>query len=423
MRWPWQKRTEPTVNRAVSIGDPALAGYFNPGGLVDLAGVAVNEHTALGLSAFYRAVTLIAGTLASMPMPTYTAPAGALRKQVASTFDEPDGEFGQTAFEWKESAFLHLVIHGRCGGLKLRTGAGAIERIPLFHPLTWRPVEPSIHEYQTGRLPVGGLWFDVRLDTGQTRRFDATDFWYVPGPAMDKQFGMGVLQVGRSSLGTSIAAEKAAAKTFSNGALISGLAVPDYDDGLDITADVPEIRRQLDRSVSGYENAGAIAVINRRLKFTPWTMTAEQAQFLQSRQFQIEEVSRWTGVPPHLLMQTEKQTSWGTGVEMQDRALARSVLGTWSKRFEERASRELPRPRFVEFDFTALERPSPDKEIELDLQQVKGGVMTVDEYRARRGWEALPADVSRETSQPQPDVSRETSPDDGQGNGDAPPAQ
>jgi hypothetical protein len=90
-------------------------------------------------------------------------------------------------------------------------------------------------------------------------------------------------------------------------------------------------------------------------------------------------------------MQTEKQTSWGTGVEMQDRALGRTVLGVWAGRFEERASRLLANPRYVELDFIRLERPSPDREIELDLQQVKAGVMTVDEYRAKRGWMPMPA--------------------------------
>ncbi|MDM4723405.1 phage portal protein [Micromonospora sp. WMMA1363] len=57
----------------------------------------------------------------------------------------------------------------------------------------------------------------------------------------------------------------------------------------------------------------SIAVVNRRLKFSPWTMSATDAQFLQSRQFSVEEVARWFGVPPHLLMQTERQTSWGRG--------------------------------------------------------------------------------------------------------------
>jgi HK97 family phage portal protein len=265
-------------------------------------------------------------------------------------------------------------------------------------------------------LPIGGVWFDVLLNTGNIRRYDATDFWYLPGPSLRGQQGIGLLQVARQSLGTSIAGDRAAARTFGNGALISGLATPDSDDE-DITSDIPQLRRDLDRATSGYENAGAIAVVNRRLKFTPWTMTAQQAQFLESRQFQIEEVSRWTGVPPHLLMQTEKQTSWGTGVEMQDRALARSVLGTWSKRFEERASRLLANPRTVEFDFAALERPSPDREIELDLQQVKAGVMTVDEYRDKRGWDPIPEpDVSRETSPP-------PAPDDDKDGADDVPAE
>lgn len=400
MRWPWQKRITPVANRTVSIGDPALAGYFSPAGLIDFAGVAVNEHTAAGLSAFWRALNVIAGTLASLPLVTFTQPPGGRRKQVSSVFDVPDGMFDQTPFEWKESIFLHQLLHGRAGALKLRTESGALARLPLVHPLTFSVVQPSLAEYRAGRLPVGGVWFDVTLDTGDIRRFDGTDFWYLPAPAFRKQEGIGLLQVARQSLGTSVAADRAAARTFGNGALISGLATPDSEHE-DITDEVPEIRRQLDRATAGYENAGAIAVVNRRLKFTPWTMTAQQAQFLESRQFQIEEVSRWTGVPPHLLMQTEKQTSWGTGVEMQDRALARSVLGTWSRRFEERASRLLPQPRQVEFDFAALERPSPDREIELDLQQVAAGVMTVDEYRARRGWEPM-ADAAAPPAGPPP---------------------
>jgi HK97 family phage portal protein len=119
-------------------------------------------------------------------------------------------------------------------------------------------------------------------------------------------------------------------------------------------------------------------------------MTATDAQFLQSRQFQIEEISRWTGVPPHLLMQTEKQTSWGTGVEEQNRALGRTVLLPWAQRVEHRASRLLAVPRWVEFEFAGLERPSPDREIELLLAQVAGGLLTVNEARAYRNLPPLP---------------------------------
>lgn len=386
MRWPWKRRRSISAHYAPVAS--TLAAQFSPGGVVDLGGIAVNEHSALGLSAWFRALSLISGQLASLPLITHIDKGEGVRKPVTSIFDEPDGPEGQTGFEWAESLFLHLLMHGRTGALKVRTEAGALARLPLVHPLSFTVRQPTKKQIQEGRYPVGGLWFDVRLNDGTTVTLDGQDFWYVPGMTLDGVNTISVLTYARLSLATSMAGDRAAGKIFSNGAMIAGLATPE-DDDVDISEEVTEIRRAIDGSTGGWENAGTIALVSRRLKFTPWTMTATDAQFLESRQFQIEEISRWTGVPPHLLMQTEKQTSWGTGVEMQDRALGRSVLGTWSRRFEQRANRLLPRPRTVSFDFSALERPSPDREIELDLQQVQAGVMTKDEYRAKRGWEPL----------------------------------
>jgi HK97 family phage portal protein len=389
MRWPWKRRT--SIRASYEPVSSTLAAHFSPGGVVDYGGIVVNETSALGLSGFYRALSLISGQLASLPFLTHIDQGTGLRKPVGSVFDEPDGPDGQTPFEWKESLLLHLLLHGRTGALKVRTEAGALARLPLVHPLSFTVRQPTKAQLQDGRGPVGGLWFDVRLNDGKTVTLDGADFWYVPGASLDGVNTLSVLQVARGSFATSIAGDRAAGKMFSNGALISGMATPE-DDDVDISEELAEIRRCLDASTGGYENAGSIALISRRLKITPWTMTAADAQFLESRKFQIEEISRWTGVPPHLLMQTEKQTSWGTGVEMQDRALGRSVLGPWARRIEERADRLLPGPRKVTFDFAALERPSPDKEIELDLKQVAAGAMTLDEYRARRGWEPLPVD-------------------------------
>jgi HK97 family phage portal protein len=215
----------------------------------------------------------------------------------------------------------------------------------------------------------------VTFADGSRKRLDATDFWQVPALAMTPGFGQGLLQLARPSLSTAIAADKAATKVFSSGALISGLATP-ADEGLDISEDIPKIRQELNRNVLGHENAGTIALVNRRLQFTPWTMTAQQAQFIESRQFQIEEISRWTGVPPHLLMQTEKQTSWGTGVDEQNRGLSKFVLGHWAQRVEQRASRLLARPRWCEFDFAALERPNFETNVGLVLQQIAAGLIS-----------------------------------------------
>lgn len=391
VRMPWQKVKNSTT---LSIADPLLAGWFSPGG-INLSGVTVGERDALGLSSLYRAVNLIAGTLASLPFRSYTDGTDG-RKVVPSVFDDPDGPYGQTPYEWKETLFLHLLLHGRTGALKVKNEAGSVVRLALVHPYGFKVCQPTPEDYKSSNLPVGGVWFDVNMADGSRVRYDAEDFWYVPGLSLGGQEGLGLLTLARQSLGTTVAADRAAAKVFNSGALISGIVSPaDEVDGFEST----EIKRQLDQSVNGYENAGTIAVINRRLNFQPWTMTARDAQFLEGRQFQIEEVSRWTGVPPHLLMQTDKQTSWGTGVDEQNRGLSKFVLGHWAQRVEQRASRLLARPRWAEFDFAGLERPNFATEVDLLIKQIQAGLLTLNEARAIRNLPPLP-DTSGGTNDP-----------------------
>ncbi len=397
------------------VTDPYMVRLLSGGVVTDLDGIVVGETTAMQQSPIYRAVALISETIASLPSPTYTTQENGDRRRVASIFDDPDGPYGQTPFEWKETLYAHALLHGRAGALKIRTAAGGLARLELRHPYTWRVVLPSLDEYRSGRLPLGGVWFDVTLDSGETRRYDATDFWYMPAKSLDGRTGVGLLQVARESIKTTVAGERASQALFATGAMVAGAMVP-ADPDEDVSSDRDQIQRELDASLHGPSNAGRIPLVSARLRFEKFAMTAVDAQLLQSRQFQIEEVARWTGVPPHALMQTEKQTSWGTGVDEQNRGLSRTVLSPWSNRYEERASRELARPRFVEVDFTGLERGSPDKEREMIRSDWNDGLITLDEARERMGLakvpggdrfksEPAPGDVSRETSG---DVSRET---------------
>lgn len=383
MRWPWQRVQNTST---LSISDPAIAGWFQIGG-PNLSGVNVGEGSAMALSAVYRAVSLISGTLASLPLRSLREPEPGQRERVASVFDDPGGVDGQTPFAWKETLFAHLLLHGNAFALIVRNQAGGLASLPLVHPLCVQMDLPTPDEYNTGKLPRGGKWFTLTLADGERVRYDANDVLHIPGMSLDGWRGMSVIAVARNSLGTTIAADRAAAKVFNSGALISGIVSPqDETDEFEAA----EIKRQLDLSISGYENAGAIAVINRRLNFQPWTMTAADAQFLQSRQFQIEEIARWFGVPPFELMQTEKQTSWGTGIEAQQRGLGRTVLAPWATRVQEAGSRLLARPRFIEFDFSGLERPTPDTEIALLIQQIDAGLLTLNEARAIRNMPPVP---------------------------------
>lgn len=403
MRWTWGRPARtPAVDNTVSISDPVAAALLTLGG-PSVDGISVNETTVMGLSAFYRAVSLVAGQLASLPFTSYTGGQdGTPAKPVGSIFDDPDGPDGQTVYEWKETAFAHLMLHGRFGAMKLTSEAGGLTRLVAFHPISWQARCPTTAEYASGDLPYGGLWFDVHLMDGQMVRLDQRDWFYVPGLSLDGRFGVSLIEAARISLATTIAGDRAAGNMFSKGAMIAGLATPDDEE--DITKDVPEIRRQLDNATGGYDNAGKIAIVNRRLKIQPWTMTNADSQFLQSRQFQIEEISRWTGVPPHLLMQTDKQTSWGTGVEMQDRALGRTVLAPWANRFEQRASRLLARPRWVAFDFAGLERPTPEIERAQIVADWTAGLITLNEARARMKLAPLPGgDVLKSEPAPAPE--------------------
>jgi HK97 family phage portal protein len=136
---------------------------------------------------------------------------------------------------------------------------------------------------------------------------------------------------------------------------------------------------------------GDILFLNAQLKFTPWTIPPVDAQFIESRVHQIEEVARIFGIPPHLLGQTEKQTSWGTGVAEQNRGLARYTLMGWTSRIEQRLSTLLSRPTICEFDYAGLLQPAPEVEIPLLIQQVEAKLLTLDEARRIRNLPPLPA--------------------------------
>lgn len=134
----------------------------------------------------------------------------------------------------------------------------------------------------------------------------------------------------------------------------------------------------------------ASTFVNRSLKFTPWTMPAVDAQFIESRVHQVEEVSRIFGIPPHLLGQTEKQTSWGSGVTEQNRGLARYTLMPWTSRIEQRLSRLMGNGQLCEYDYAGLLQGSAQEELQMLIDQVGADLLTVDEARRVRNLEPAP---------------------------------
>lgn len=356
----------------ISIADPAFAAYFGTG-TPNYSGVEISEQVALSIPAVWRATSLISGTIASLDAGTVVTNADGTKERIDSWVDAPAGPDGLTAYEFWETVVIHLLIHGNAYLLHIRNGAGAMAGLLPIHPMAVSIEVDPLTLYKT---------FKVTLDNQSVKVLDSTQLLHIPALGTNGIHGLSPITVARNSLGTAVAGERSAANMFSNGPLISGLVTPEDDDFGEEDAKI--VKASLDSKMAGYEHAGEIALVNRRLKFTPWQQTHEDAQFLQSRQFQIEEIARWFGVPPYELMQTEKQTSWGTGIEAQQRGLARQVLHPWVKRIEQRVSRLMPRGRELKFDFHDLERPTPEQEVQLLVAQVTGGIMTVNEARAVR---------------------------------------
>lgn len=388
----WARKVLPAFRALFAASDPGFARLFRYGP-VNYAGVPVTEGSALGLSAVWRAVNLISRTLAQLPMRTLRDTGDGMRQRVTSFLDDPGKPIGLTPFDWKALVFAHLLLHGNAYLRHIYGGASQLLGLQPVHPLC---VTIRLPYADDDAQPVGGKWFDITLSDGTRETHDASTLTHVMGFSVDGVIGLSPITVARNSLGTAIAGDQAAAKMFNNGLTVSGIVTP--EDDVD-PEELGDIKTEINNSMTGVQNTGGVAAINRRLKFQQVQMSAQDAQFLESRQFSIEEVARWWGVPPFELMQTEKQTSWGTGIESQQRGLGRTTLAPWATSLEQVLSRLLPNPRFVEFEFAALERPTPEQEIDLLIKQVSAGLLTIDEARAIRNLPPLNKPTPAEQAQ------------------------
>lgn len=390
-----EKRPEERSGPLFSVSDPALAEYLGIG-TRSIAGVSVTETSALGSTAFYRCVAIIAGTIATLPLKVYRRGPDGSRSPVASCWlsDDPSGPYPLSPFAWTELLMLHLLVRGEAFLFHIYGGAGQL--IGLW------PIHPGAVEVKwAGADKI----FKVHAEDGSSREYDTSQMTQIMGPSMDGLRGMSPLSVFRHTIGLGLAGEYAAGRTIGNGLTISGLVTTET--GVDVEEEeAVAIKAGLSAKLTGVENAGDIAFVNRSLKFTPWAMTNSDAQFLEQRAFQVEEFARMYGVPPHLLGQTEKQTSWGTGVAEQNLGLARYTLMGWTSRIEQSLSDLLPRPQYAEFEYAGLLQGTPQDEIKLLLEQVKGGLLTVDEARAIRNLPPMP-----ESEKPQPVADTEDEPE------------
>lgn len=380
-----------------SIGDPALAEYFSYPGNYS-AGVAVDEHSAVGLTAVYRAVSIISGTIAGLPLRSYRTKPDGSRQPVDTFLDAPSGPGGPyTQFEWLELVMVHLLLHGNAYLQHVYGGAGQIVGLMPLVPsaVTVKAIRTSedLANYG-GEDGAYRKYFTVQLADGTQRNLTCADLTHIPAISADGIRGISPIEAHRQALGTGIAGDRATARLFSSGMMLAGLVSADEDLAEE---DAKTIISKLREKSSGHEHAGELAFVNARLNFTPWTSSAVDGQFNESRLFQINEVSRIFGIPKVLLSEDGAST-WGSGIAQLLNWMARTTLQTWTSKLEQRLSLLLTRPVTCEFDYKGLLQPSPEVEIPLLLSEYDAGAITLAELREFLHLPPLPAGAAPDPS-------------------------
>jgi len=328
----------------------ALTGAL--GGLVE-AGVTVERDRALGQTAFWRAVQIIASAVGTLPLGVYRA-AGAGQwleerpPRLRAIWGRPNPEVPKSVF-WT-TAVMHAVATGNCF-IYVVDAAGWERRTPGE---LWL-IEPS--RVRVGRDERGNKVYVIDGDYSRPRRdwVAGGDIVHIPGPTWDGLVGLSPLLVHARALGLSIAAEMYAARVLQNGSAPGGYLSTDQpltrEQAAQLAADWEALHR-------GPENAGRVAVLGRGARWLSVGLSPADAQLLATREYQVAEIARMFGVPLWLLDAHAKDTSWGSGLEEQNRAFLSYTLVGWIRRFEETITDELiPQEELVcRMDTSALTR-------------------------------------------------------------------
>ena len=347
--WPLlQPRAASLENPAVPLSSEKIGELFS--GTATTAGVKVTEKKALSIPAVWRAVNLIAGTIASLPLRAYKSE-GEVRKSVdtgwaADLLATPHEDL--TQMELLEIVVAHALLWGNAYCWKrydptgLRAEAGAVKIVDLL------PIHPG--KVKPGRTKAGTKVYQIEGDQAYTDR----EILHIPGFGFDGVAGLSAVRMARESLGLALAAEEFGGKFFANGSLSTGIL--QTDDRL-TQEQADRLYSKWQQKRAGLGHAFDTIVLDSGLKYEQLTIPPEDAQFLETRSFQVSEIARWFGVPPHMLMDTEKSTSWGTGIEQQSLGFLVFTLRPWITRLEQRFTRILrPEKVYARFAIEGLLR-------------------------------------------------------------------
>ena len=388
------------------------------GGRESNSGVSVNADTALGVATVLSICRVICDGVSQTPWKVYRETERGREPASDHALSEllhrrPNGF--QTSFEFRESLMLHLLLNGNAFAFKNRVGSQR-QLAELI------PIDTRVEVTQNRDL---SLTYRVYNREGQYRDFPQDAIWHLRGPSWNGWQGMETVSLAREAIGLSIALERAHSSLHKGGAQISGvLSVEEYI-GPDKFAELADWLKEYQ---IGGSRHGQPLVMDRGAKFTPMAMTGVDAQHLETRRHQIEEICRAFRVMPIMVGLSENNTSYAS-VEQMFIAHVVHTLAPWLERLEQSADVNLLSPEdraagyYTKFSPNALMRGAAADRSEFYSSALgRGGHgtawMTVNEVRRLEDMPALDDPTADELPKP-PAAPATGNRDDGDANADA----
>lgn len=355
------------------------------------SGKAVTERSAMQMTAVYSCVRILAEAVAGLPLHLYRYKEDGGKEKALDhplyllLHDEPNPEMG--SFVFRETLMTHLLLWGNAYAQIIRNGKGEV--IALYPLMPNRMVvDRDIH---------GQLYYQYTRSTeeaptmkGVTVNLPPSDVLHIPGLGFDGLVGYSPIAMAKNAIGMAIACEEYGAKFFANGAAPGGVL-----EHPGTIKDPQRVRESWQSTFGGSGNSNKIAVLEEGMKYTPIGISPEQAQFLETRKFQINEIARIFRVPPHMVGDLEKSSF--SNIEQQSLEFVKYTLEPWLVRWEQSIQRTLFSPEekkryFAKFNVEGLLRGDYASRMSGYATARQNGWMSANDIRELENLDRIPTE-------------------------------
>ena len=355
------------------------------------SGKRVNERSAMQMTAVYSCVRILSEAVAGLPLHLYQYTDKSSKEKAVENplyfllHDEPNTEM--TSFVFRETLMTHLLLWGNAYSQIIRNGKGEVVGL---YPLM--PDRMTVNRDEKGRLYYEYMVSsdDAKTLKDGTVRLSPYDVLHIPGLGFDGLVGYSPIAMAKNAIGLAIAAEEYGSKFYANGAIPSGI--------LEYPGTVKEpdkVRESWNAGFGGSSNAHKIAVLEEGMKYTPISISPNEAQFLETRKFQINEIARIFRVPPHMVGDLEKSSF--SNIEQQSLEFVKYTLEPWLVRWEQAMQRSLipqddKSKYFIKFNVDGLLRGDYQSRMQGYATARQNGWMSANDIRELENLDRIPAE-------------------------------